>query len=171
MNIENVPTSEAAIYPPRHKNNGERDRGSQIHRRREQTAKTRGADGFRAHTLRVLDEFFAHIVFDDKRFYRLCARYALVEIARYLRVYLADFTVDAYKQILEYREKNGDQRNDRDDERREFGVDREHDDYRADKIRSVPHAVDHRPRNERAYTRGVAHNAGVDIADAVLIEI
>ena len=150
---------------------GKRKRGGEVHRHGEHAAQTCRAHRTAAHVVGLGAEIMLDPILDHQRFDRFRAGDALVEVAGDPRVDLADLAVGAHEMLLEDREQQHQQRQDREHHQRQTRVDDEHGDDRADHVGALPYAVDDRPGEQRADARGVGHDARVDVADAVLVEI
>ena len=142
-----------------------------MHRHGEEAAQPRPLHRLAAHLRGIVHEGALHAVLNDQSLDRARAGDALVEVPGDLGVELADLTVDAGELALKDRVKQHRKRQHRHDERGKAGVDGEHDHHRADHIAKLPNAVKHRPAHELADAPGVRHDAGVDIAHAVLVEV
>ncbi len=149
----------------------QRQRGGEVHRHGEEAPQPRRPDALAAHLGRVGHEGLLHRVLHDEGLDRARAGDALVEVAGDLGVHLADLAVGAGELALEEGVEQHRHGQHRDDQQRKARVDNEHDDHRAQHVAELPDAVQQRPGDERADARGVGHDARVDVADAVLVEV
>ena len=146
---------------------GGRKRG----RGHEHAAEMHGPDADALHLAGQLVELLFDLVLDHERFGRFCARNALVEGRRDLRVVLAHLSVVEHKLFLEEDAGNDQDRDDHHDAQRQLPVQREHHDNGKQQIGDLPHALHNAPRQRTRNAVGIGDHARVDIADAVLIEI
>ena len=131
----------------------------------------RGVDGDAAHLAGVALEGVADGVLDDERLDGLRAGHALVEAVRDFRVGVSDPAVEGDETPLEVAAEQDGGRHQGHHHEGEPRLDGEHHADHADEVGGAPDEVHRGPRDEEADVVRVAHHAGVDVADLVLVEV
>ena len=112
-----------------------------------------------------------HFFFHAERFDGLGTGDALVKVGGDLGVDLTDLPVHPDQLLLEDGKQHHQQRHDGQNHQRKAGVHIQHHSHRANQVADAPNAVDQRPGHQGADAGGVAHQPGVDVTYAVLVEI
>ena len=154
---------------PQHQRKGH-GRGK-VHGAAEQAAQPGGPDALSAHVRGVGGEILLHAVFDHEAFDGAGAGDALVEVAGDAGVDLADLAVDLSKPALKQTEDQRGDRKNRDHRKRQASIGQQHHQDCADEIAALPDGVQQSPGTELTDAGGIAHDPGVDVADAVLIVV
>ena len=151
----------------------ERERERRCERRcgNEDRPEVHRADADLFHIGGQLVELLFHLVLHDERFRRRRAGDALVEGAGDAGVFLAHLPVEEHELLLEVHGRDRHDRHDHKHAQRHFPVEDEHHNDGAHEIRRVPHALDHAPGKRARDAVGIGHDARVDIADAVPVEV
>ena len=149
----------------------ERDRRGEGYERGEQRAVVSEPLSLALHRIGTFVEIVVEFLLDGERFGRSRARDALVEAARYLGIYLAAFAVELGQSAREVDRNERDYRHYHEHAKRKYRVEREHDRSRADRVYDIERALIDIPGYRRADNARIAHDARVQSADAVLIEV
>ena len=149
----------------------QRDGGGEGRRRHEDTAEVHGAHAHALHLAGEAVKLALDLILDHERFGGLRAGDALVERAGDARVLLAHPAVEKDELLLEIRARDDEDRHDHHHAQRQMPVEHEHHDDGEQQIRDVPHALHESPGQRACDAVGIRHDAGVDVTDAVLVEI
>ena len=160
--------SEHAAVPQHER---ERRRGSESYYRIEERAVVTELCALPVHARGIARKAGVEPVLYGERLCRLHARYALVEAAGDLGIYLPDPAVEHGEPALEVAGSYRHERHNDYDAQREQRVEREHYYHRAYHICDVPAALIYVPRDNGAYGGGIAHHPRVHPAHAVGAEI
>ena len=149
----------------------ERERGSERCCGNEDRAEVHRADADLFHVGGQLVEFLLHLILNDERFRRRRAGDALVEGAGDAGVFLAHLPVEEHELLLEVHGRDRHDRHDHEHAQCHLPVKDEHHNDGAHEICRMPHALGHAPGERARNAVGIGHDARVDIADAVLVEV
>ena len=142
-----------------------------MHGAAEEAAQSGSPDALPAHVLGVCHKVFFHALFNHEAFDGAGAGDPFVEVAGDAGVDLADLSVHEREPALKETEKQHGDRENRNHRKRQTCIGDQHHEDRTDEIAALPDRVQKRPGTEFSDARGIAHDPGMDVTDAVLVVV
>ena len=154
---------------PQH--NSQRHRRCQIHGTGKQAPEPGCLDAFCPHGLRLFGKPGLHLVLDGQGLDSLGAGDAFVKVTGNAGIDLTNLPVDLDKLLLEEGKQDHQKGDNGQHHQGQLGIHDQHHKHHAYKIGDTPDAVYQCPGHEAADAGSIAHEPGMDVAHAILVEI